>query len=162
VSEPILVNVNGVNALPREIPFTLANPSLFLNSTGNVLALNADGSLNSAANPAQLGSAMSVFVNGLAPIPGVATGPPLFSTDFGWTITHFAQASPFVLRVDLRTPTQQENNFSCTFGFTPISVPVCLIGIALFDTFYSNPGPQSSPAGGLALGGTVLISPPVN
>jgi len=158
----IQVTVNGVNALQREIPFTLANPSLFLNSTGNILALNADGSLNSAANPARFGSAMSVFVNGLAPTADVAIAPPLFSTDFGWTVTGVAQPSPFVLRVDLRTPTQMENNFSCTFSFAGSSVSVCLVGIALFDTFYSNPGPQSGATSGLALGGTVFINPPLN
>ena len=112
------------------------------------MALNADGSLNSATNPAQFDSAMSVFVNGLLP-------PPLFSTDFGWSVTGVAQPNPFVVRVDLRTPSQVENDFSCTFS-------VCQVGFALFDTFYSIPGSQSSAISGLAVGGTVYITPPGN
>jgi uncharacterized protein (TIGR03437 family) len=136
------VTVNGVAGPLREVPMTSTNPSLFLNipqtfpgsgdSPGFVaVALNADGSLNSPANPAQLGAIVSVFVNGLAPtelVNGLAPNPETLNavaqlyTDNGWTVTNVVQATPFVLQVDLQTPAPPVSlscfPSPCTAGFT--------------------------------------------
>jgi uncharacterized protein (TIGR03437 family) len=85
-SAALQVAVNGVVSPMRSVPFYYANPSLFLDSAETypasgispgfvAVALNADGSVNSPANPAQLGSTVSVFVNGLTPDPQVTNSP---------------------------------------------------------------------------------------
>ena len=88
------LTVNGVSSPRAELPVTLANPSLFtipdsyqINSQEFVaLALNADGSVNSQSNPAQPGSVVSVFVNGLVPDPRIP-GPPLELFTYGdWSV----------------------------------------------------------------------------
>ena len=98
---PMQVQVNGVLSAPLALPLTYANPSLFS------VALNADGSVNSSANPAHLGSAVSVFVNGLTPDPQVNNSPLQLFTNNGWSITNVAQATPFVLQVDLQVPARR-------------------------------------------------------
>jgi uncharacterized protein (TIGR03437 family) len=155
------LTVNAMNAPARAIPMTLANPSLFLNTSqpfnanlGFVaLATNADGSLNSPGNPAQLGSAISVFVNGLSfpPFPGA---PLQLSASSGWSIVDFVQANPFVLRVDLRLPAQAPE--TC-----PSPSSACTVGLTLFDInyIYTAAGPQSVNTSGQAIGGVVYVSP---
>jgi uncharacterized protein (TIGR03437 family) len=160
------VTVNGVSSPPRELPITFANPSLFVNlpdlqaeqtysSFGFIaLALNADGSLNSASNPARLGSVVSVFVNGISPNPDVNTGPLQLTSTYGWLVTGYSQASPFVLQVDLQVPAKLQNNFSCATNL------VCTVAFEIDDV---NPGtdgsqPASVSVSGLGLGGAVYVT----
>ena len=145
------LTVNGASATPRQLPLTFSNPSLFVDTAQApvpsfgpvVLALNADGSLNSPANPATLGSAVSVFVNGLMP-------PPQLQTINGWSVIGFAPANPFVLRVDLRVPSALVNNFSCP------SSGLCAVQFTLYDVGFVFAGQIVS--GGEAFGGVVYVN----
>lgn len=153
------VTVNGVSSTTRGLPTSFANPSLFLAAQPNVsslgflaLALNADGSLNSASNPAPLGSVISVFVNGIAPDPEVNTGQlQLFSTN-GWSVTGYSQPSPFVVQVDLQVPSTLQNNFGCPPN------NVCTVAFEIVDSNAEISSPQSSNVSGLAVGGTVYVN----
>jgi hypothetical protein len=62
------------------------------------------GSTNSPANPAALGSVISVFVNGLAEDPEVNYAPLQLTTSPGWQVTNIVQASPFVIQVNVQLP----------------------------------------------------------
>jgi uncharacterized protein (TIGR03437 family) len=152
------LTVNGVSSAPIELPLTYANPSVYLSSVSPqpiAVALNADGSLNSAANPAKLGSAVSVFVNGLTPDPQVNNAPlQLYSTD-GWSVTDVVQAAPYVVRVDLQAPSKLVNNFACSqFGL----VSECSASFTLYDIYEVGVSPQAESAGGLAFGAAVYIA----
>ena len=152
------LTVDGRSAPPRRLPLTFANPSLFVNTAEPqvssfgpvVLALNADGSLNSPANPATLGSAVSVFVNGLIRDPRVTSFPPQLSTTNGWSVTGLAPANQFVLHVDLKVPSALVNNFSC-----PIS-SACAVSFTLYDVGFVSIGQIVS--GGEAFGGVVYVN----
>jgi uncharacterized protein (TIGR03437 family) len=157
-SAPLQVIVNGVTASPLALAMTYANPHLFLNlaatysSTANVgmvaVALNADGSQNSAANPAQLGSAISVFVNGLAPNPQVNNAAPqLYSTN-GWSVTDMVQATPYVLRVDMKVPATLQNDFSCAS-----TTGLCSVGLTIYNVYGG-----SASLSGQAFGGVVYVN----
>ena len=71
------VTFKGVSSPPLAFPVVSANPSLFVlpgsyqQNLGEsyAVALNANGSMNSPSNPAQLGSVITVFVNGLSMDP---------------------------------------------------------------------------------------------
>jgi hypothetical protein len=147
-SEPLPALGLTVAAAPRALPLTFSNPSVFLNSTQTAaLALNPDGTVNSATNPAKLGSAISIFVNGITP------KPLLLYTDNGWSVTGTTPINNnLILRVDLRTPTQLVNNFSCPTG------SLCSVSFALYDIFPTSVGPQNMAIGGLAFGSTVFIN----
>jgi uncharacterized protein (TIGR03437 family) len=164
-SAAMQLTVNGVAAPQRLLQLTFAKPSLFLNiaqtyssSSTNplgfvALALNADGSINSSTNPAAPGSALSVFVNGLTPDPQISTAPLLLFTNNGWSLTNTAQSTPFVLRVDLRVPSELVNNFSCP----PNLSPLCTAGLTLFDVYGGSVG-QSVSSSSLAFGGVVYVN----
>lgn len=49
---------------PLDIPVTEAVPGLFATPSGQLAALNQDGSINSAANPAEHGSIVTVYMTG--------------------------------------------------------------------------------------------------
>ncbi|HTS48212.1 MAG TPA: SBBP repeat-containing protein [Bryobacteraceae bacterium] len=157
------VTVNGVSSPPLQFPVTFANPSLFVvpgsyNSQFQefeAVALNADGSTNSASNPAQLGSVISVFVNGLSPDPQVAAGPPQLFTAAGWSITHVSDVSPFVLQVDLRVPATTAN-FSC-----PTPNPTACTASFEINDFSPSVNPWfSAITGPLRILGTVYVAEP--
>jgi uncharacterized protein (TIGR03437 family) len=156
------LTVNGLNAQPRGLPITFANPALFLNSAqasqttsfGSVaLALNADGSLNSSTNPAQLGSTVSVFVNGIAPDPVFNEAPVQLFTNYGWSVKDVAPATLFVTRVDLQVPSPLENNFSCSPS------GLCIVGFTLSDVSSAAVG-QPVTSIGDAFGGAVYVNRP--
>ena len=157
------VTVNGVSSPPLQFPVTFENPTLFVvpgsfNSQFQefeAVVLNADGSVNSANNPAQLGSVISIFVNGLSPDPRLGAGlPQLFSTA-GWSITNVSELSPFVLDVNLRVPSTTAN-FSCP---TP-NPTACTAGFEIND-FNSLVNPFGSAiAGPLRILGTVYVAEP--
>jgi uncharacterized protein (TIGR03437 family) len=162
------VTMNGASSSPRQLPITYANPSLFLNPSATsqnsgsafgfvALALNADGSLNSSSNPAPLGSVISVFVNGISPDPDVNTAPLQLSSNNGWTVKGFSQTSPFVLQLNLQTPSVLENNFACLTNL------VCSAGFEIYDVYNGDLSPQSITIGGQEVGGSAYVtSAPVN
>jgi uncharacterized protein (TIGR03437 family) len=152
------LTVNGAGATPRQLPLTFANPSLFLSNPQTqvsgfgfvVLALNADGSMNSATNPAKLASAVSVFVNGLTPDSRFTNFPLQLSATNGWSVTGIVPANPFVLRVDLRVPSALVNNFACAIS------SVCAVGFTLYDVGFVSIGQLVS--GGEAFGGVLYVN----
>ena len=145
------MNVNGVPSAEVQYAVTPANPALFIvpgTFQSNLalftsVALNADGSMNSASNPAQLGSVVSVFVNGLIFDPQNLFGPAQLSTAGGWSIVNVSQASPFVTQVELRVPAANMN-FECGLPNTP----ACIASFGIQDsTPYLLPGsiPETAP-----------------
>jgi uncharacterized protein (TIGR03437 family) len=157
------VTVNGVSSPTRQFPLTYQNLSLYLaasppasNVSGfppQVLALNADGSLNSATNPAPLGSVISVFLNGASSnsAPYSITLP--LSSNLGWTVTNIAPANPFVMQVSLQVPSKLEDDFACNSTLT-----VCDAEFQLFDVGGDSAGPASGPTSGVEVAGTVYVS----
>ena len=123
------VTVNGAKAPERALPIVASNPSLFgdlsgvfssctvgeitYNSAYLDLAINADGSVNSCAHPAQAGGTVSLFLSGLgidtnfgqikpwtpATIPlSVAIGP--------WSaeVVNVSALNAFMWQIDARIP----------------------------------------------------------
>jgi len=151
--------VGGAATALRQLAVTdTPNPSVFLSSPQPppgtsfgpiVVALNADGSMNSASNPAKLGSAISVFVNGLTPDPRFINTPLQFGTTNGWSVTGSAPANPFVVRVDLRVPSSLVNNFACDIS------SLCTVSFTLYQLGSVSVGQVIS--GGEAFGGVVYV-----
>jgi uncharacterized protein (TIGR03437 family) len=76
-SSPVLrVTVNGVSSAPGSLEILPAAPGIFL--VGNRAAVtNADGNLNTAANPAAAGSTITIYFTGIGPLDNpVPTGAP--------------------------------------------------------------------------------------
>ena len=157
-SAAMQVTVNGLASPTRQLPLTFANPHLFLNgqatfplsitSPGFIpLALNSDRSVNSAANPAQSGSTVSVFVNGIVPNSQIVSDPvQLFATD-GWRVTNLTQATPFVLRADVQVPSISTAILPPNSGCTQ---SLCNVSLVLFDDSGVPVSPHS--------GGAVFVS----
>ncbi len=116
------VTVNGLSSQPRQFPLAEPNPHLYMNAAATYdvtknpnqlfvpLALNGDGSLNSSVQPAQPGSTVSVFVNGLAPVPGAVTS---FLQPYAaglWSVENVVQVMPFLVRIDLQAPSSLNIN----------------------------------------------------
>jgi uncharacterized protein (TIGR03437 family) len=156
------LSVNDQNSAPREIPLAYAWPSVFQDfaatfpangsSPGYVaVALNADGSANSAPNPASLGSAVSIFINGLTPNPDVVNAPLQLFVNHGWTVAGIAQPTPFVIQVNLEIPSALQNDFSCSSS-----------GICSTSFILSLGGGDSTGAAdgfsGLSFGGVVYVN----
>jgi uncharacterized protein (TIGR03437 family) len=82
-------------------PVVETAPAVFTASDGvHALALNQDGSLNSATNPAVLGSIVTVFATGLGPITppqadGALVGLPLPTNTLPVTVGFTVGAPPF-------------------------------------------------------------------
>jgi uncharacterized protein (TIGR03437 family) len=151
------VNFNGQGSAARSLALTYANPSLFLtqppsgNSLGPIaMALNADGSVNSAANPAPLGSTVSVFVNGLAEYYQSTYASAPISGGLGWTVTDIIPATTFVLQVNMQSPPALVNDFAC-----PTSV--CTAAFTLNLLTAGGFGGQLSAVSGLSFGGVVYV-----
>jgi len=151
------VNFNGQNSAARRIPLTYANPSVFVaqppsaNSLGVVaLALNSDGSVNSATNPTPLGSTLSVFVNGLAEYFQATYQTAPINGGLGWTVTGIIPSTPFVLQVNMQSPSPLVNDFSC-------SGSVCGAAFTLNLLDGGGFGNQVSAVRGLSFGGVVFV-----
>jgi uncharacterized protein (TIGR03437 family) len=156
----VQVSVNGVSSAPLQFAVSSANPSLFV-VPGSFLstlqgffavALNADGSVNSSANPAQRGSVISVFLNGLPASAQIGSGPLYASV--GWTVMNLSQQTPFVLQADLLVPSSA-GNFACP-------VPNSSACAATFKLYEPNSFFNSSllaNTGGLSVTGTVYVAP---
>jgi uncharacterized protein (TIGR03437 family) len=157
------LSVNGVSAPPLQFPATAKHPSLFdypENFQYNfaefqAVALNADGSLNSAGNPAQLGSVISVFVNGLAPDPHQAEGPLQLFTGAGWSVVSTTQATPFVLQVNLRVPSTN-SDFECPASQ---NTAACLASFQVLDLNSYFSAAQLGNPGGVSFAGLVYVAP---
>ncbi|MGA7236469.1 MAG: SBBP repeat-containing protein [Bryobacteraceae bacterium] len=151
------VNVNGQSSAALGIPLTYANPSVFLtqpasgNSLGfQAMALNADGSTNSATNPAPLGSTISVFVNGLSSYLQATYGSAPIAGGLGWTVTGIVPATTFVLQVNMQAPTTLVNDFAC-------SGSVCEAAFTLNLLTGGGFGNQLSGVSGEAFGGLAYV-----
>lgn len=71
---------NGASTHCATLPVLSAHPGVFTVDGVHAIAFNQDGSLNTAGNPAQAGSTVSVFATGLGPITpaepdGAIVGP---------------------------------------------------------------------------------------
>lgn len=67
---PVEVVRNSIPSAPVQIPVAAAAPGLFQNPNGALVALNKDGSVNSAANPAHAGDYVVLYGTGGGPTPG--------------------------------------------------------------------------------------------
>jgi uncharacterized protein (TIGR03437 family) len=66
-STRVQVEYAGVRSFPVELPVVAANPAIFsleMSGRGPGAILNEDGSVNSAANPAEKGSVVSIYATG--------------------------------------------------------------------------------------------------
>ncbi len=158
------VTVNGVPSARVEFPVAGANPTMFAVAGGyqsnfeefEVVALNADGTVNSAANPAKPGSVIEVFVDGLSLNPPSAGLPPTLEAGGGFVVTGYTQENPFVLEVSLEVPSSAAN-FSCQ-GVN--ATTACMAGFVVYDVPYLEGYVVTPlPTGGLGFGGTVFVAP---
>jgi uncharacterized protein (TIGR03437 family) len=158
------VMVNGVPAARLEFPVAAANPTIFAVPGGyqsnsgefDVVALNADGTLNPATNPATPGSAVQVFVDGLDLSPQSPGVPPTLLSGGGFAVTGYTQLNPFVLDVSLEVPSSAAN-FRCE---ALNATTVCLAGFDVYDpgTYLAEYG-TSMQTGGLEFSGTIFVAP---
>lgn len=67
-----------ITSASRLLPVAAAAPGVFVHPQSNrIVALNEDGSMNSVANPAERGSALTLYLTGAGPfIPSLAAGHP--------------------------------------------------------------------------------------
>ncbi len=117
------VTVSGVTAAPlRQFPLsgpahmflnfpeTYKTPQPFASNSLSLLALNSDGTVNSPSNLAKLGTQISVFINGLSPsAQGHSNIFPMYAIE-GLSVAKVSQPNPFVLQVDLQTPSSVDLN----------------------------------------------------
>lgn len=69
------LSINGAASGSITVPLFASSPGIFLLSQGNAAAVNQDGSINSAAQPAPVGSIIAAFVTGLGAVtPSVSSG----------------------------------------------------------------------------------------
>lgn len=64
----VVVRVSGSQSTPASITLSAAAPGIFTQAHGQAAAVNANGSLNQAHNPATDGSVVSVFFTGQGPV----------------------------------------------------------------------------------------------
>lgn len=153
------VTVDGAPSAQLEFPVAAANPTMFAAPDGfqsnigefDVVALNADGTLNSATNPALLGSAIQVFVDGLSLNAQSPGAPPALLSGGGFVVAGYAQANPFVLDVSLQVPSSAAS-LECEGGN---ATTVCIAGFVIYDLTYLG-APLSAEEFGF--GGTVFVA----
>ena len=76
-SAAVVVSVNGVPHNLGNLTVQAGGPGIFELGQGRAAALNPDYSVNSDAQPAAVGSALSLYVTGLGALsPAIATGAP--------------------------------------------------------------------------------------
>lgn len=143
------MTVNGVT-IQRQFPYTVSNPNLFADLSSNQVpcpaansiqngfqpvALNADGSANSCANPAKFGSTVSFFLEGIGGATFGFQPPPQvldLETFVGFcssAVTNASLINGFVYKVDVAlpasllpcaedySPISAENSFAVTFSY---------------------------------------------
>jgi uncharacterized protein (TIGR03437 family) len=73
----VKVTVNGTTSSAASIQVASSSPGVFLVGTDRAAATNPDGSLNTTANPASPGDAVTIYFTGIGPLDNaVATGAP--------------------------------------------------------------------------------------
>jgi uncharacterized protein (TIGR03437 family) len=150
------VTVNGVSSPALQFPVADANPSLFVvpgsyqfaSAESFALALNANGSKNSSTNPAQPGSVISVFVNGLSD-PDSTSGPLQLDPGDG-SLLSYSQTSPFVTEVKLQVPSSTAN-LSCQAN-------VCVASFEVYDLASYLGGPAPGASSGLKFLGEYYVA----
>jgi uncharacterized protein (TIGR03437 family) len=153
------ITVNGVPAAPLQYTTSNEHPSLYAvpgsyQSNQQLfasVARNADGSLNSPANPAPLGSVIAVYVNGLSLDPRVSLVPHTLYDAGNFPLVSYEALNPFVLQVDLRTP-QTTANLGCT-------QTSCAAAFSVFDLSTYIAGGSPFGTGGLGFTGFVYVAP---
>ena len=156
------VSVNGVTSPLLQFPIASANPRLFVVPGSyqtnfqqfEAVALNADGSVNSPANPAATGSVISVFVNGLSASQGFLVQPPMLYAGGGWTVMNSSQSTPFVLQVQLRIPSSSAN-FACQLANTN----ACAASFKVYDLSSYLAISSAGGGTGLSFAGIVYVTP---
>jgi uncharacterized protein (TIGR03437 family) len=158
----VRVTVDGAPSSPFALLLTSIDPSVVLNLPESVAsgglgffanALNADGSVNSASNPARLGSVISVSVNGLSPNPEVVSLTS--SSSSGWPVVSEAPQTPFLLRLGLQVPSQlgvNGENIECPGS----NVCTAQFGVTAYPA--SSVSPQGENIGAVSFGGTVYVT----
>jgi uncharacterized protein (TIGR03437 family) len=153
------VNVNDT-IVRRGFPYTVTNLNVFADLSTNILpcpglgnlggfqpvANNADGSINSCANPAKYGSTVSFYAHGVGafqlgfpPVPELLN-VQAFVGNCSAPVTKAALSTDYVYKLDVTLPATQtpcgqnigprtENVFSVTFSYNglpvgPLVVPV--------------------------------------
>ena len=111
------VSVNGVTANLRQLPVTRSNPNLLASVSGVEfncaranqitpgffpVAANADGSLNSCANPAKLGSIVSFYIHGISS-PICACFDATLGVQSA-AVVKVVTVNTFITRVDVQMP----------------------------------------------------------
>jgi len=125
-SPSMQVTVNGATAQPRALPLVATNLNLFANLASNEvscpggtinasgfqpLAMNADGSLNSCANPAKPGSTVSFFIDGVGTVGGqqppaaLPVGLLALVSECWAPVESTTLINGFVYQVDVQLPT---------------------------------------------------------
>ena len=73
----VKVTANGVTSTPASITVAAASPGIFLVGTNRAAVTNADYSVNTSANPAAPGDAVTIYFTGIGPVDNpVPTGQP--------------------------------------------------------------------------------------
>jgi uncharacterized protein (TIGR03437 family) len=165
------ISTNGATA-QRQFPLVLSNLNIFADVSVKVvnchpsgleirgvqpLATNADGSINSCANPAKLGSTVSFYMHGAGGFGMIPEIPVLqATTEFcPAVVTDESYINPLVLKVDVSLPTSP----SCTGSSPP--------GNTMYATFthsltrigpYTPVGPFTVPSSNLGL--NLTFTPP--
>jgi uncharacterized protein (TIGR03437 family) len=162
------LSVDGVAAQPRELGTTASVPSLFGDLSGTVqsctlgnetyfgalgaFALNADGTVNSCSHPANAGTVISLFVNGLGvngiTSPWMPSAIPVAVTLGEWSaeVVNVSAASPFVWQVDVLIPADIEQRdlsavtVSMDMNFEGGVVPVGPLAVQGNSPSYTMPG----------------------
>jgi hypothetical protein len=152
------VTTNGT-VLQRQFPFTAANLNFFANLSSNgpcvdslaylPLAANADGSLNSCTNPAQLGTTVSFFVEGAGglggpPTPGDQLGDvAAYVGSCAVAVTNTVAINNYVFRVDVSLPPA---SLPCANGYGPVGQPGSQFNDEVFLLYNGEPvGPYVVP-----------------
>jgi uncharacterized protein (TIGR03437 family) len=77
----VIVSVRGVQSAAEPVQVALTAPGLFMYGAGRAIVQNADYSLNTENNPAQVGAYVSVYMTGGGAVdnpPGTGRAAPLF------------------------------------------------------------------------------------
>jgi uncharacterized protein (TIGR03437 family) len=102
----VCASYNGANTNCLSLPVVQATPAVFMVDARYAAALNQDGTLNSADNPAVPGSIVSVFATGLGPITpsqpdGSLIGLPLPANALTFGVEAIEDIGPSGPQIDL-------------------------------------------------------------
>ncbi len=122
----VSVTNNGAALLAFPVYAITADPEVFRNADGSTAALNQDGSVNSASNPAKAGSVVSIWATGL-PAP-YALGPD----------GAIASSALNTCNCDIVPPTYNPPQVLVTYAG---NAPGMFFGIAQINFVVPAPGP---------------------